>query len=231
MYGGGWRPVRPTVVFIGEVAIGLSIYEQSEEVEMRWVKDKLVRASDVPVPRGRNVAPIPDWNKTKRHLPSGRFCIRASSPYQLAEWEKRWTEDEPGALVAKVSRIVVELEAAAPVLAKLVSEAAERAEIEHRKWQEECRRREIEEAERRRIQNIKDATEDLHAVIEQYRVKVGIEAFFQEAEQRAGLLPPEAATLVLERLEKARSLIGTSDPLEALRNWQAPEERSTKGYY
>jgi hypothetical protein len=230
-YGGSWRPVRPTVVFIGEVAIGLTIYEQSEEVEMRWVKDKLVRASEVPLPRGRSAESVPDWSRTKRHLPSGQFCIRASSPYQLAGWEKKWTEEKPGTLSGKISRIVLELEEAAPVIAKLVNEAAAKAEVEQRKWEEDCRRREIEEAERRRVQNIKDATADLHAVIEQYRVKVGIEAFFREAEQRAGLLPPDAATSVLDRLEKARALIGPIDALEALRNWQAPEERKSKSYY
>jgi hypothetical protein len=117
------------------------------------------------------------------------------------------------------------------VIAELVREASEAAEIRHREWEEECRRRDIEEAERRRIQNIKDATEDLHAVIEEYRVKVGIEAFFQDAEQRAASLPIESANSILERLKKACALVGPIDPLEALRSWQAPDERKSHSYY
>jgi hypothetical protein len=108
-FGGGWKPARPTVVFIDQVAIGLTIYELSEEVEMRWVKDKLVRASEVPAPRGRNVVPLASWEVTTRNLPSGKFCVRASSPYRLVSWEQQWRDEGPGELITTIKRIVSEL--------------------------------------------------------------------------------------------------------------------------
>ena len=41
-----WSPYRPTVVYVGTVAIGLSIIEMSEPVLMRYVNGNYVRDAD-----------------------------------------------------------------------------------------------------------------------------------------------------------------------------------------
>jgi hypothetical protein len=35
----GWRPYRPTVVMVGTVAIGLTVFEVSEDVEATWTQE------------------------------------------------------------------------------------------------------------------------------------------------------------------------------------------------
>jgi hypothetical protein len=39
---GTWAPDRPTIVYVGTVAIGLTIFELSEEVDVRHVDGKYV---------------------------------------------------------------------------------------------------------------------------------------------------------------------------------------------
>src|SRR5450759_4317477 len=45
---GSWSPDRPTVVYVGAVTIGLTIFELSEEAELTYVDGKYVRTSQVP---------------------------------------------------------------------------------------------------------------------------------------------------------------------------------------
>jgi len=59
----------------------------------------------------------------------------------------------------------------------------------------------------------------------QWSVARGIEAFFEDAERRALALEPDEKTLLLERLQRAREVVGPVDALARLRQWKAPEER------
>jgi hypothetical protein len=95
-----WSPSRPTVVVLGPLAIGLTIYELSEPVEMRCVNSVWIPATD-PRPKGHRQY-WPDWT-SKRDVPTGRYVVRASSPYGWAEWQQEWREDKPGQLVTKVT--------------------------------------------------------------------------------------------------------------------------------
>jgi hypothetical protein len=88
---------------------------------MRYVDGKYVRASRLPVlERGTRISQS-IWT-TQRHMPTGRLCIRASSPYAGVSWEKQWREGKRGELKARLPEIVSELEAFAPKLAALVDE-------------------------------------------------------------------------------------------------------------
>jgi hypothetical protein len=53
----------------------------------------------------------------------------------------------------------------------------------------------------------------------------GLEAFFADAERRAQDLPDERRERTIERLRRARALIGSTDALERFDAWRAPEER------
>src|SRR5262249_51687124 len=46
-----WSPYRPTVVYIGTLAFGLTIVETSEEVLLRYVNGKYIRESDYSPPK------------------------------------------------------------------------------------------------------------------------------------------------------------------------------------
>jgi hypothetical protein len=188
-----WSPHRPTIVSVGTVAIGLTFFELSEEVPCRYVAGKLVRVSDIAIgKRNRRVS-----EHTSMHqMPSGRLCLRATSPYRRVEWEKRWTETEPGGLVAKVSHIIGELRTAAGTIAKQVEEAERVAAIERERWLAEVERQEREEAERRRIEAIKsaerkraqdvvDSREELLAIVASWDFSKRLERFFAEVDERS----------------------------------------------
>lgn len=83
---GTWSPDRPTVVYVGTVAIGLSIYERSERVEVHYVDGKYTPVTDVPSVTRRGAAQAAGSTHQK-DLASGRLGLRAASPYALAWWE------------------------------------------------------------------------------------------------------------------------------------------------
>jgi hypothetical protein len=227
-YSHGRRgPDRATVVYVGTVAIGLTFFELSEEVEVRYVDGKYVRVADVPppAPRRRRWAPPENVWTHKRDMPSGRLCLRASSPYARATWEKKWQESKGSDLTSKVPQIARELEAEAATIAALVAEGERQAEIERQKWEAQQVKWRAEEAERRRIQNTKESREELFAIIEAWGVAKQIEGFFEDAERRAAELDEDSKNAVLERLRRARTLLGDVDALRRFRAWRAPEER------
>lgn len=222
-YYATWRPDRPTVVYVGTVAIGLTLFELSEEVEVRYVNGKYVPVTQLPVPK-RRVALAYELAH-KRDTPSGRLCLRATSPYWLAKWEKQWREAQGDDLTAKVSHIVRELESEAATIARLVEEGKRQAEIQRKRWEEEHARWQREEAERRRLQCIKESREQLFTIIESWGLAKRIEGFFEDAEQRAGSLEREDREALLDRLRRARALLGGIDALRRFRGWKAPEEQ------
>lgn len=220
-----WRPDRATVVYVGTVAIGLTLFELSEEVEVRYAAGKYVRVVDLPPPTPRRRwSPAPAGTH-KRDMPSGRLCLRASSPYALASWEKQWRETKGSDLSSKVPHIVRELEAEVATFAALVAEGERQAEIERRQLEAQQAKWRAEEAERRRVQNIKESREHLFAIIERWGVAKQVEGFFEDAERRAAGLGESDKNDILERLRRARELLGGDDALQRFRAWRAPDER------
>ena len=219
-----WGPDRPTVVYVGTVAIGLTIFELSEEVEVQYVDGKYVPVARVPASRRTGLLSPSVWTH-KRDMPSGRLSLRASSPYPRARWEKQWPETKRGELGAQVPKIVLELESAASTIARLVEEGERRAEIERRVWEAEHERWEREAAERRRVQNVKESRDQLFDIIEAWNVAKGIEGFFEDAERRALGIRDDEREKLLDRLQRARSLVGGVDALQHFLAWKAPEDR------
>lgn len=220
----GWGPARPTVVFVGTVAFGLTLFELSEEVEFAFYKVKSMRVDQIPVPKRRGAYSARTWTHTK-DVPSDRLCLRAWSPYPRAAWEQQWREAKPGDLPGKIPGIVKALEKQAAPLAKLVEEGERQAEIERQRREEEHQRWLREEEERRCIRNREESREELFAIVEAWGVAKRIEEFFEDAERRAEGLGAEERGLLLDRLRGARELLGGVDALQRFLAWRPPEER------
>ena len=104
-YNNLWSPGRCTVVYIGTVAIGLTIIEMSEEVEVRYVNGKYIREQDyVPARRGR-YAFDHSWT-TKKDFPTGRLCLQAYSPYPRTKWVNHWRETGSHDLCSQIKSLV-----------------------------------------------------------------------------------------------------------------------------
>ncbi|TGU95023.1 hypothetical protein EN794_025635 [Mesorhizobium sp. M00.F.Ca.ET.151.01.1.1] len=224
--GGRWSPNRSTVVYIGSVAIGLSIVEMSEGVLMRYFDGKYIREADyIPPVRMRDYS----WTTTKA-LPTGRLRLMAYSPYWRVSWSSEWQETKQTSLRSSVKAIVQSVEGAAVELIGMLEEADRQAEVERieREAAEERRRR--EEDGRRVEQSIQDSKDHLGQVIQQWSNVMGVERFLAGVEQRAHDLPYDDRTAVLERLRLARDFLGTQDPLDFFRSWKTPDERYRPRY-
>ena len=222
--GNEWSPCRPTVVFVGTVAIGLTVYEMTENAEVRWVDGKYLRTDSLPKVKRR----IPSWQRDWTHMrdiPSGRLAVRAFSPYQGATWEERWSEKKSGQLQSQIKTIAREIAKAAPTIAKLVEKAEREAEIAHKRWEAEKLKWEREQAERRRIQAIKQSQEDLLTTIERWALACRIESFFEDVAGSAEALDSVEQDAIFERLSRARELFGGPEALKWFRSWKTPEER------
>jgi hypothetical protein len=211
-------PAKPTLVFIDTVAIGLAIFEVSENVEVRYIGGdpgyaRIGSPEDRAAPRRPH-----DWT-TKHWLVSGRLGVHAYAPYNSIRWERYWYEKKPGDLAAQFGAIAKELEAGAPAIVKLLEkqerEAEERRkkqEIEHREW-------ERKEADRRRVEEEKERLVTFKEELERWRFARDARALVAAAEdlvESRGLRVSRGGQLegwidwVLKRAEEA-------DPLAKLR--------------
>lgn len=218
-----WMPDRPTVTFIGTVAIALTIFEPSESVEVQYLDGKWIPTATMPVTRRRGYQP-PVWTHHK-DLSCGRLCVRASSPYVVAPWTQYWAETDGRALASSVSTIADELEAAAPVVAALAKQGAAKAEAERLEWESRQAAWEREEAERRRVRRLEESRHQLAEIIASWASAKAHEDFFNDLERRAADLTPEDVPAILERIAEARALLGGTDTLRRFASWQAPENR------
>lgn len=218
-----WSPSRDTIVSIGTVLIGLTIFEMSENVEVKYQDGKYTRVSDLPVKKPKRYE---SYSWTSMHdLPSGRLCVQAYSPYQRANWVRQWRENNAGDFPGKLSAIVKELKREAATIAGLVEEGERKAEIERQEWEAKQVIWRREEEERRRIKAIKDSREELSEIIKAWAKAKRIEEFFADAERQAADLDDDEKAIVLERLKLARKMVDTTDALQWLRSWRAPHER------
>lgn len=223
-YNNLWSPGRCTVVYIGTVAIGLTIIEMSEEVEVRYVNGEYVREQDyVPPKRGR-YASDHSWT-TKKDFPTGRLCLQAYSPYPRTKWVNHWRETKSHDLGSQIKKIIKELEVAAVIVARLAEEGERQAELERRQWEAQQEQWRREEAERLAAKALKDSRENLLRIINVWAESNRIEQFFLDAERRTANLSDNERLKVLERLKRARELVGSVDVLEHFMVWRSPDER------
>lgn len=223
-YYGIWSPDRLTVVYIGNVPIGVTLFETTEEIEAVYDHGKYVPVRDLSATELRRYQGPHHW-RTKQEGATGRFCIQAYCPHQMVAWKKQWRVDSEKDVAKLVPAVILELETAAPVLVSQVAEAEARAEAQRRQWEEESRRRREEDERRRQAKLRHDATSDLLAAIDAWDRIRRIHDWFESVKRQALGLTEEGRLHVLGRLEEARALIGGADPLELLITWKAPGER------
>lgn len=227
-HSGLWSPFRPTVVYVGTLAIGLSIVEMSETVTLRYVNGKYIRESEYVPPR-RAYHVDHSWT-TSRDLPSGRKRIIAYSPYSRVSWSMNWQETKSASLHSRIRSIVEAIEAAASELVAKLEEADRQAAIRHQEWLEQEERRRREEDRRRTEQSIADSKTQLQQVIERWSGIISTERFLAGVEQRAKELTEPDKAHILERLALAREFLGSQDPLDFFRGWKTPDERYMPRY-
>lgn len=218
-------PLRPTIVVIGTVAIGLTIFETTEELEVQYIgNSQYVPLASLSAEQRRFSARHNYWT-SKKDYATGRICLQAYSPYRSAHWVTQWRESKPKELASELDSIVKALESAASVVADLVVEGERLAEIQRVKREEEWQRYQAEEMRRQKAKAIVDSRADLLSAIASWSEIKRIQAFFSDVEAEAQKLGAVERAVIIDRLSQARELIGSADALETLRTWKAPSER------
>jgi len=222
-YPNVWHPMRPTVVYIGTVAIGLTLLELTEEIDVKYVNGKYIPVRDIVAPK----KPIRDdpysWTSQKS-VPTGRLRLQAYSPYYKADWKETWTSSATTPLADLVPQIVRTLEAVAPRIAELAAEGRRIAEQEHQRWQEELRQLRIAEEARKRAQCLSNSREQLLKIVEAWDIARQIEEFFVDAERRIAMNAAGEQSALLGRLQSARKILGENNALKKLYQWKSTEE-------
>lgn len=218
-------PHRPTIVVIGTVAIGLTLFEMTEELEAQYIGNSQYVPVALLSAEQRRLAVRNNYWTSRKDYATGRMCLQAYSPYRSADWVTHWRESQPKQLEKKVEGIVKSLEGAAADLVNLVVEGERQAEIQRLKREEEWQRYEAEEERRRKAKAIVDARAELLTAIASWGEVKRMHDFFSDAEAEAQKLDAAERTLVVDRINAARELIGKADALDTLRTWKSADER------
>ena len=143
-----WRPSTPTLVFVGGVAFGLTLFEIAEEVPVVMINGEYVRDSKRSA--SNPLDPRDAWRSSTKSLPNGKLGLYAYAAYNQADWQKYWLEEKRGSLPGTFEQVCAELEAAAPKIVEMVKEARRRREEQERIWEQQRKVEARKEAERRR---------------------------------------------------------------------------------
>ena len=223
-YSDLWSPYRPTVVYIQDVIIGLTIFEISEEVEVVYLNGEYIPIAQYwQHPKVKNKS-VHTWT-TKKDIPSGRLCIQAYSTHPGTKWLKQWRESKPGEFSKTLKSIVSELCNSVDEISHTTQIAKQEAEERQRQWDIQREKDRCEAEEKRHAKNLKDSRDELFNIIETWAEAKRIDEFFKDAQLRANELSDEDRQSIETRLTEARKLLGTLDALERFRTWKAPNER------
>lgn len=223
-YSNHWSPWRITVVDVGTVAIGLILFETSEEIEMIWKGGKLVSSSEVTSNKRSRHDYGGSWTTT-RDKPTGRFCLQAYSPYYGTTWEHQWKVPKNEKLPRWINKVIKELEGQAKTISDLAAEAEQQRELDRQRREEQYLEWQQEEEQRRQTKALADSHNELLRVIDDWAKTKNLERFFNEIEQAVKNIDGEERKTVCERLEMARHMVGEGDALESLKAWRTPTER------
>lgn len=215
-----WVPSRPTVVQIGNVEIGLVMYELTEEKEARYIDGKLIPLSELG--SAKKSSHYGSWTTT-RNYPTGRMCLMAYSSYYPGDWAIQWREVKPKDFRAQHEEIIRGIVDATATVDELTQKRRAKAEEHHLAWQEQHERYLLEYREQERKKRRSEARCTLESTIKQWNESQIAHNFFDEIEA-IGASDDERRSELLSRLEEARRLFPKIDVVDAILAWLPPDE-------
>jgi hypothetical protein len=181
-YGrGSWQPMSPTTALIGDIAIGITIYETMEEADSVWRNGKCVRyeaPQALPAPKRR--APLFAQERVSKHwFPTGRLGLHAYAAAGVG-WDQAWIEKRAGDLPTMFEHIAKTFEGAAPRITKMLGERAREQEKRHKEFEEQQKKWGREEEERRSKQEEVARLKRIEDQIASWRTARDIRAYVAE---------------------------------------------------
>jgi hypothetical protein len=217
-----WQPGRPTIAYVQNALLGLTLFELTEHVRVRRTgADRYVRISDLP-PVRRYAPQSPDEADETRDMPTGRFVLRAYSPRHDTAWQHEWTERGKSEFVTMVKAIADVLEEAAPILVKQVQDAEQRERERQAQAAIERRRRQARERAEARQRARQAAKEELRTIVKAWNDAFALEAFFTALSRRASALDEDERANLEAHIQTARELLGGQDAVDRFLQWKLP---------
>lgn len=216
-----WNPRRPTLVFVGGTAIGLTIFEQTDSKEMVFKNGRYVPLSELTRPGRGGRAQSTSHYVSTQYSASGKLCLRAYSPYSQVEWAHIWTE-EKATLSTQIEAIILSLAKAGRALAPKIVEANRRADEERKRWQAEHESWRAQYERSLIIKAREDALQSLLKIIDKWGEDRRLQDFFEDIISRSGNLSDEVKTELLLKVNEAKSLLASVDSIGALLSWELP---------
>jgi hypothetical protein len=220
--GSLWSPDRPTVVYFGEIAVPLTLFETTEEIEVMYDKGSYFPLRDM-TPDQLRKRSAHSWT-THNRVPTGRFCLQASGPWHRVEWLRQWRETRTGQFESMIPRILRELEESLPELSEKIAEADRLATEERQRWDEAMARHDEESRLEKIERAIEKSLEDLNAAIESWNRARRVADYFDAVTAEIERLPERDRGPLMNRIKRARELLGNISPLESLKSWRTPDE-------
>jgi len=140
-----------------------------------------------------------------------------------AKWIRQWRETKDRELTSQIPSIVRELAQSVEEIARLIEEGERQAAIELKRWEEQRRSgsvRRQSDAQPRPPRTAGRAVADRKAVGSRQTHR----RIFKDAEAHLSHLESDARQEMLDRLKRARGMVGSIDALERFRRWRSPKE-------
>lgn len=219
-----WKPARPTVVYVGDVAIGVALLEMAEPILMRNLGgDKYIRDSEYVLPKLRRGERDWSWTTT-RDMPTGRFRLQLYSPYGHVAWKKHWQETKAISLANQIQSIVNEFRALGNELTALVAEADRKADLRRLEWERACELHERRDDRAEVAKSRQTSQVGLSKLIEAWTRAENTSRFFESIEAKLHELPNDVRQVALARIALAKEFASTSSPWDLLLAWKTPTE-------
>jgi hypothetical protein len=221
-----WGPDRCTIVNVGDIPIGITLYEEGKVIDVRYVDGDYLPLDH---PKVIKYATRQHSWTTTQLCPSSKFVLFAYSPIYRVNWKHQWQIPEKADLKRFGHKVAKELNEHAIKLELLQTIAEADEKKERFEWEERQRKWDIEEESRKQRKAIEESTKQLYTIIDQWAENRKLHDFFNQLEKEVKHEPSDQLTqaALKERISKARELVGTVNPLEKLAEWQTPEEIKT----
>lgn len=218
-----WHPGRQTVAYLGDIPVGLIIYEVAEATLMRYAGNSVyVRESEVKAGKfGRKY----DRNWTSTHyLPTRLFCLIAYSSHYGSKWSNTWKETSLGKFQRQAVSLVKELEAFKPAAQAARDQGKldyDRRMLEH---EEHTRRRAEEAIVKRKAAETQESLAALVTFIEAVERTDRFNRAFQMIREMASSLDKGAVEAIETKIEIARRMLEQAPKIETFLNWRPPSD-------
>lgn len=220
-FSSAWEPGRPTLTFVGTVAVGVSVFESSRKTPSQYIDGKRVPMTDS---QAESLRRRGAWVSTD-DLPSGMLGVRIYSPYGNTTWHRYLLEEDRSRQDEWVASLVRAIELGAHEIAREHEESVRKAEIERQRYEAEQARWKREEERRRRAKNLEDSRKQLVDLIEAWRFATDVRNFFDEIARSLDSLSEADRAGLESRLQAARAFVGSDEAHVWFDHWRSPVER------